>query len=480
MQSYKMLIDGKWVDSETGQTFKVVNPATEEEIAEVPLGGKAEVDKAVAAAAKAFPMWSGKSQDERSKILLKFATEVEKYLTELAQIEMLDHGSPISITNNIVNSIPHQFEYAAEICIELMGVGETRPSPTSLASLQREPIGVCALITPWNVPIMVTAKIAPALAAGNTCVIKPPSVDSLSAIRLLEIMAEYFPPGVVNLVTGPGGTVGETLAGHPGVHMVAFTGSCETGQAIMAAASKTTKRLFLELGGKNPFIVLEDADLDSAVAKGVHATTFNSGMICSSPGRYYIHESLYDEFIEKYIAGMKKVVVGNPANAKTQMGPVVSAEHRDRVEGYIKIGLEEGAKLVLGGKRPTEPPLNKGYYVMPTVLTGVTQNMTIAREEIFGPVACIMKFSSESEVLELANDNTFGLAASVWTRNTAKGVKFANAIQAGTVYINRHGGGMGSELPWGGFKESGFGKERSLMGQEEFTQVKVICLDTTL
>jgi acyl-CoA reductase-like NAD-dependent aldehyde dehydrogenase len=329
---------------------------------------------------------------------------------------------------------------------------------------------------------MISQKIAAALSTGNTCVVKPASVDSLSTLRLGEILAEHdLPPGVVNIVTGPGETVGEALASHPGVDMIAFTGSGKTGKAIMAAASQTVKRLFLELGGKNPFIVLEDADLDVAAARAAFCQSLNTGMQCRSPGRYYIHERLHDDFVGRFVAKFKEVVVGDPNDEKTQMGPVASAEHRDRIEGYIKIGVEEGAKLVLGGKRPTKPPLNRGYFVMPTVFTNVTQNMRLAREEIFGPVACIMKFSSEDEVIELANDNTFGLAASVWTKNIAKGRRFADAVQAGSVWINTHQnylGGIGG-LPMGGFKESGFGKEGSRMGLEEYTQVKVITIDLT-
>ena len=309
--------------------------------------------------------------------------------------------------------------------------------------------------------------------------VKPPTVDSLSALQLVEIMEEHkLPPGLINIVTGPGGTVGEALAAHPDVNMVGFTGSCETGKAIMAAASGTAKRLFLELGGKNPFIVLEDADLDAAVAKGVFALCFNTGMICASPGRFYVHEKIHDEFVERFIAESKKVVVGDPNDEKTQMGPVVSAEHREKVESYFKIGIEDGAKLVLGGKRPAEPPLDKGYYVMPAVFTGVTQNMRLAREEIFGPVACIMKFTDKDNVIELANDNIFGLSASVWTKDTAKGIRCANELRAGTVWINNHMGFGGVlPLPWGGYKESGFGKESGLMGLMEYTQFKVISLN---
>ncbi len=479
-KQYQMYIDGKWVDAESGKTYSVVNPATEEEIARVPLGDRVDVDKAVEAARKAFPIWSTKPQEERSAILHAIADSVEKRLPEFIEIDILDHGSTQMIAGAFASAIPHKFRFAADNCMNLLGVGEVRPTaPGTLPYIKREPIGVCAGIEPWNVPLMICEKMSAAMATGNTSVIKPASVNSLAALKIVEIMDELgLPPGVMNIITGPGGSVGEALASHPGVNMVGFTGSCETGKAIMAAASKTAKRLFLELGGKNPFIVLEDADVDASVAKGTFALYFNTGMICGSPGRFYVHEKLYDEFVDKFVEVSKKVVVGDPGDVKTQMGPVVSAEHRDRVEGYIKIGMEEGARLVLGGKRPTEPPLNKGYFIMPTVFADVTQNMRIAREEIFGPVACIIKFTDKDDIVGMANDTEFGLAASVWTKNAARGIRLANEIRAGTVWINNHMALEGSlPLPWGGYKESGFGKAAGLMGLMEYTQTKVISLD---
>jgi acyl-CoA reductase-like NAD-dependent aldehyde dehydrogenase len=319
-----------------------------------------------------------------------------------------------------------------------------------------------------------------ALATGNTCIIKPPSVDSLVALKLGKILEKLaLPAGTVNIVTGPGGTVGNALAAHPGIDLVSFTGSSQTGKEIMASASKNVKRLTLELGGKNPFIVLPDADLDAAVAKAVFSSYANSGQICASPGRYYIHESLYNTFAEKFVNAAKKIVVGDPSDEHTEMGPVVSAEHRATVESYVKSGIEEGARLLLGGKRPTEPPINRGYFVRPCVFGDVTQNMKIAREEIFGPVACLMKFSTEEEVIRAANDSNFALCASVWTRSAAKGLSFANAIEAGFVWINDHLI-ISCEQPWGGFKESGFGKESSVLSLESYTRIKAISVDLTV
>ena len=478
MSQYKMWIGGKWVDAASGRRYPVYNPATEAEIAQLPLGGQTEVDKAVEAARKAFPAWSKKSVSERCEIMGRIAVAIRENAKELGRLESIDHGFPLKIATEFASLTARSFEWVAQAAGSLL-TGDIIPAESnSLAYTKREPVGVCAIITPWNFPLMmITDKLAAILAVGNTCVIKPPSIDSLSALKLAELLEKLdIPQGVVNVITGPGGTVGEALASHRDVNMVAFTGSCEVGKRIMELASKTVKRLQLELGGKNPVIVLEDADLDMAVSQGVRGQTFNCGQVCASPGRFYVHGKIYDEFVTKFVAGMKKVVVGDPANKKTQMGPVVSAEHRTRIEGFIKSGIDEGAKLVLGGKRPTKPPLDKGYFVMPTVFTHIKQNMTISREEIFGPVACIMEpFSSDDEVIAKANDNTFGLRASVYTKDRARVLRFADNLQAGTINANNSRGG---ELPWGGFKESGLGKERFKWGLYEFSQLKVVTLNT--
>ena len=478
MKQYKMWIGGKWIDAESGKTYPVFNPATEAEIAQVPLGGKADVDKAVAAARKAFPIWSKKSQAERSDIAMKIAALLRDNAEELGRIDTLDHGTPSLRAASRAAGSAQWFEWAAYNARSLMG--NTIPaSSNELAYLQREPVGVVALITPWNLPLlMIIQKLAPALTVGNTCIIKPPSIDSLQALKFGELLDTLgLPPGTVNIITGPGSTVGEGLASQPGVGMVAFTGSCETGKIIMSLASQTVKRLQLELGGKNPVIILDDADVNTAVFSMLMFQFANSGQICAAPGRFYVHEKVYDEFLEKETAAAKKMVVGDPADPKTQMGPLGSAEHRDKVEGYIQSAIDEGAKLVLGGKRPTAPPMNKGYYVVPTIFTNVTQKMKIAREEIFGPVVCIMeKFNSDEKVIEMANDTAFGLTSYVWTRDTARGIRFANEIQAGTVVLNNSGSG-GPELPWGGYKESGIGKEGSLYGLYDYTNLKRIHVD---
>ncbi len=470
-----MWINGQYTDSVSGKTFTVINPATEEEIARVPLGDKADIDKAVEAAKKAFPVWSKMPQGERTRILMKLSDSLAEIAGELGKAEMLNHGFPqkaamgwgwfpsfsIRDFTNMANAIS----------------GEMAPQRSSaLLMLQYEPLGVCGLISPWNFPLLTAlCKLAPCIATGNTCVMKPPSVACLPVVTLAEAFAKSeLPPGVVNIVTGPGSTAGEALASHNDVRMVSFTGSSETGKRIMSLASRNIKRMNMELGGKNPFIVLEDADLDLAAESGVHGSYWNVGQVCGSPGKYYIHEKVYDKFVSKFVERVSKIKTGPPESPDTQMGPLQSKEQRNIVESYIKSGIEEGARVVFGGKRPDA--LKKGYYLMPTVMTDVTQNMKISREEIFGPVAVMLKFSSENDIVELANDNVYGLAASVWSRNTDKAIRFANDIEAGTVWVNTYlSGEPGS--PWGGFKESGFGKEGTRFSLQQYIQMKTICVD---
>ncbi|MDD5702320.1 MAG: aldehyde dehydrogenase family protein [Dehalococcoidales bacterium] len=478
MQNYKMWIGGKWVDAESGRTFPSYDPATEEVIAQVPLGDKADVDKAVKSARQALPVWSRKSSEERSNILYRIAEAIRGQARELAELDVISHGSPAKTAMIKVMLGPRGFEYTAQMSRSLKGE-VVQTDPNTIFYLKREPMGVCALVLPWNSPLLgATMAISAALSTGNACIVKPPSYSSLTVLRLGEILEKIndLPPGIVNIVTGSGRGAGEALVSHPGVDMVSFTGSCATGKRIMSCASSTVKPVQLELGGKNPFIVLEDADLDAAVERGVATLFNNTGMSCTAPGRFYVHERIYDEFVTGFVNRARKIVTGDPKDPNTDMGPVVSAEHRDRVEEYIKSGIDEGAALLLGGKRPADPPLNKGYFIMPTVFSNVTQNMKIAREEIFGPVAVIIKFSSEDEVIDLVNDTTFGLAASVWTKDSAKGIRFANEIQAGTVWVNNHQI-SGLEVPWGGYKESGIGKVNHTLGLEEFTKIKAISLD---
>jgi acyl-CoA reductase-like NAD-dependent aldehyde dehydrogenase len=471
MQSFKMFINGKFVDAKSSKKTTAINPANEEVIAEFPMGGKEDIDLAVAAAKRAFPAWSKMSMRERGEILNKFADSLFGMSKELGALESADHGFPAKMADFMGFAAGMKFREAVEQAKAVMGSIAPR-SDSCMILMQREPIGVCGLITPWNVPlIMAAAKLSVCLATGNTCVLKPPTTDSLATLKLAEaISRSNIPPGVVNIVSGSGGEAGEALATHPDVLMIGFTGSSETGKRIMELGSRTMKRMALELGGKNPFIVLDDANIDAAVHCGVFSSYGNCGQICASPGRYYIHEKVYDEFVSKFIDGARKMVYGDPTDPRTMMGPVVNQEQRDKVEAYIKSGIEQGARLEIGGKRPA----GKGFYVPPTVFTGVTLDMTIAREEIFGPVACIMKpFSSEEKMLESVNDNVFGLGGSVWSRSAVRAIKMANQIEAGGIWINDHLT-LSDNMPWGGVKESGIGRENAPIGLDEYTQLKTI------
>jgi acyl-CoA reductase-like NAD-dependent aldehyde dehydrogenase len=472
-----MWIGGQWVDAESGKTFAVLNPATEEELGQVPLGAKVEVDKAVQAAVKAFPVWSKMLQSERARLVSKFADAIRENADELISLEVREHGTPIQLARNFVASATDLTEYTASISRAVMG--QVFPAlPNTLSYLQRVPIGVCALITPWNVPLMMmVAMVTPALAVGNTCVLKPASINSLIGIKFAELLDKVgLPPGTVNLVTGPGGTVGEALASHPDVDLVCFTGSTETGKTIMAVASPTVKKLVMELGGNNPIIICEDADVDAAASQQAIRHFGNSAQNCSTPGRYYVHEKVYDQFVEGFVSQVSKIVVGDPWDEKTTMGPMANSQQREKVEYYIQSAVEEGARIAIGGHRPTTPPLDKGYFLMPTVVVDVTHDMTKAREEIFGPAACILKYSSEEDVIALANDSRYGLVAGVWTKDMAKAMRFVDDLRTDSVYINMPRT-LASELPWGGnVKESGVGKDGSMCGMEELTDLKMVCI----
>ncbi len=472
-----MWIGGKWVDADSGKTYTIINPATEEAIARVPFAGESDVNKAVGAARQAFPIWARKTQTERSKIVKDIAQAIRENIPELVRLDVLEHGTPEKVSTQITTFACELCEFAASASRTVMG-HHIPALANTVSYLRREPVGICGLITPWNVPLMmVVAKMAPALAVGNTCVIKPPSITPLAALKLMELLEKVdLPVGAVNLITGPGASVGTAISSHPDVDLIGMTGSSETGKAIMSAASQTVKRLVLELGGKNPAIVLEDADLDHAAQVLAHQQFKNTGMTCGSPGRIYVHEKVYDAFVEKFVNRAKQVVVGDPFGDKTTMGPVVSAEHRAKVEYYIKCGIEEGARLVLGGERPKTPPLNKGYYVMPTVFTNVDHDMKIAKEEIFGPVACILRFSSEEDVMKKANDSRYGLCGSVFTRNIPHGMRLGSEMRVGSFWVNQHNH-LAIEFPWGGIKESGTGKESGIFGMLEFTELKLMCFE---
>ena len=437
-----------------------------------PLADKADVDKAVAAARNAFTAWAELPPGRRSAIVASIGESIKKHAKEMAHLDALEHGLPEHIAIGPTMGAAGNFEQAAAYSRHLEG--HVIPSNNDrMYCLERVPVGVCALITPWNMPFfLMTQKVALSISAGNTCVLQVPSINAITSLKFAEIIAEVeaLPKGVVNIITGPGTTVGTYMASHPGVDCVGFTGSTETGVSIMQAAAPTLKKLIMELGGKNPAILFPDANINHAVEILAHHQFHNCGQACGSPGRYYIHESIYDEFLEKFLEHAKHLVVGDPLDAKTKMGPLVSREHYNKVMGYIKSGVDEGATLVLDGRK-YEP-----NFIGPTVFTDVTPDMKIYREEIFGPVAVMCKWSDEEEVMKRANDNTYGLTASIWTRNIARALKLGRKLTVGTFSVNAHNF-IAAEAPWGGVRQSGVGgKEGGYQGLLEYTEQKMITI----
>ena len=469
----QLFIDGEWVDAH-GATFTTVNPATEEVLAEVGAADQSDVDAAVAAARGAFenPTWREMNPVERANLLFKLADALEAEADEVARIETQDVGQPLGVSRNanIGTSIEHLRYYAGWVT---KITGETNPIsfPDTLHYTRREPVGVCALITPWNFPLMILVwKVAPALATGNTIVIKPAEQTPLSAIKLVELAEKVgFPPGVINLVNGDG-TVGAALTEHDGVDKVSFTGSTEVGRAIVRASAGNLKRLTLELGGKAPSIIARDSDVDAAVAGNIGGATLNTGQVCAAYTRFYVDKAREEEFLEKFVGGVQGLTLGNGLEPGTDLGPLVSAEHLSHVEDLVNTGTQQGAELLTGGKRTGQ----KGYFFEPTVFGGVRDDMTIARQEIFGPVMSVLSYEDEDELAALiarANDTPYGLAATVWTKDIKFAHRAANGIRAGAVYINMPPI-PDQAAPWGGFKASGWGREMGKYAIDAFTEPK--------
>jgi acyl-CoA reductase-like NAD-dependent aldehyde dehydrogenase len=476
----KMIIGGEQADAADGQTFEVTNPATSELIAHVPLAGMEDVNRAVAVARDAFEgPWSSWSASKRGRTLAKWSALVKANLEELAQLETANVGKPIRSSRGEALAVSLVLEYYAGAANKVFG--ETIPvSAPGLDFTLREPVGVCGLIVPWNFPMnMASWKLGPALAAGNTVILKPASYTPLTAIRLGELAIEAgFPPGVVNVLTGPGGTVGAGLAAHPGVDKIAFTGETTTGQEILRLAAGNIKKVSLELGGKSPNIVFADADLDRFAAQSPYAVFDNAGQDCCARSRIFIEASVYDRVVEAFTDATRRVVVGDPTDEKTEVGSLVSERQRERVLDYVGVGIEEGAQLIYGGEAPTGEPYDRGAYLTPAIFDGCRTDMRIVREEIFGPVVAMIPFTDEADAIRLANDTPYGLSGSIWSQNLAKALRVAKGVRAGVLSVNSNNS-VHTEAPFGGYKMSGVGRELGMGAMELYTEVKNVFVDLT-
>ncbi|HXC52200.1 MAG TPA: aldehyde dehydrogenase family protein [Candidatus Limnocylindrales bacterium] len=482
MKEYGLFINGQWESAKGGKTAPSINPATEEAWCNVAVADREDAQKAVAAAKAAHDsgVWRNKSPQERGEIMQRVAAAMFERQDELAAAEVQDGGGTMrkAMSMDVPGAAQTFFHFGSYITGDEYKsmlqeeYDEVVPIP-SRNLVVREPIGVTAGITPWNFPMIMGAwKIAPSIAAGNCCVIKPASVTPVSTLLLAEICTQAgVPAGVVNVISGPGGTAGEELATHPDVGKVAFTGSTEVGRRIMQLGAGTLKKVTLELGGKSPNIILPDANIDTAALGSLFATFMHQGQICESGTRILVHESVHDEFMEKMLAGMGRIKIGDTMDPTTGMGPLVSKSQRETVEKYVALGNEQGAKCVAGGKRPEA--MAKGYYYEPTVFDDVDNKMRIAQEEIFGPVVSVIRFKDEDEAVRIANDSVYGLGGAVWSENTDRAIALARRIETGTVWINDYHM-INLRFPFGGYKQSGVGRELGKWGLAEYHEMKHI------
>jgi acyl-CoA reductase-like NAD-dependent aldehyde dehydrogenase len=467
----RMLIGGDWLDSVSGQTFATINPATGSTLASVASGDSADVDRAAQAARRAFDdsAWPRVNPHERTRILLRIADAIDEHAEELAVLECLDTGMPIGVTHYMLGNAAQTFRYYAGWPTKLLGtVNPVDPSVHCYSV--REPVGVCAGIIPWNGPlVMATWKIAPALACGNTIILKPAEQTPLTALRFGELLQDLLPPGVVNVVTGLGETAGAAISAHPGIDKVSFTGSTETGKAVLSASVGNLKRVTLELGGKSPHIILADADIELAARNAASGFCTMTGQVCVAGTRILVHEAVHDEFAEALAKEVETYRVGDPFSADTRIGPLISFEQLARVNSYVDIGKNEGARIAVGGDDIDSP----GYFVQPTVFEDVRNDMQLAREEIFGPVAAVIPFRDTDEAVRIANDTTYGLAAAIATRDVSDAHQVASRIRAGVVWVNTHGE-LDLTFPFGGFKQSGIGRELGEQSLDNFTELKSV------
>lgn len=476
MEPVKHWIDGRQVDSV--ERFVTTNPATGEAIAEVASGGEAEINAAVAAAKAAFPAWANTPAKQRAKLMRRLGELIEQNVPHLAALETMDTGLPIAQTSKqLIPRASENFHFFAEVCTQVNG--RTYPVDDQMLNYTLyQPVGVCALISPWNVPFMTaTWKVAPCLALGNTAVLKMSELSPLTADQLGRLALEAgVPPGVLNVVQGYGATAGDALVRHPDVRVVSFTGGTTTGKRIMERAG--LKKFSMELGGKSPVLVFDDADLDRALDASLFTIFSINGERCTAGSRIFVQESIYDDFVRKFAERAKRLVVGDPADEKTHVGSMITRAHWEKVTSYIRLGEQEGAKILAGGaEKPADLPdhLKNGNFVAPTVLANVDNRMRVAQEEIFGPVACLIPFQDEADGLELANDVEYGLASYIWTQDVGKVHRVARGIEAGMVFVNSQNV-RDLRQPFGGVKASGTGREGGEYSLEVFAEIKNVCI----
>lgn len=475
LDAVKHFIGGQFVDSVEGQTFATLNPATNEPLAHVAAGSSADVDRAVRAARKAFDEgpWPRMATRDRAEMLRRIADLIDRHVEEIAQLETLDTGIPISqVRRGQIPRAAENFRFFAEMATRI--TGETYPVGDAFLNYTiRQPVGVASLITPWNTPFMLeTWKVAPCLAAGNTCVLKPAEWAPVSAMKLAQIMQEAeLPPGVFNVVHGIGETAGAALVAHPQVQLISFTGETTTGKEITRNGASTLKRFSMELGGKSPVIVFADADLDRALDAAVFGVFSLNGERCTAGSRLFLEQPVFEAFVDNLTRRVGRIKVGDPGEEGTELGPLIHPEHWTRVTGYLEVGMQEGARIAVGGRRPAAFP--RGNYLEATVLVDVNNDMRVAQEEIFGPVLVVMPFDGEAEAIRLANETRYGLVAYLWTRDAARAHRVAAAVEAGMLWVNSQNV-RDLRTPFGGMKESGIGREGGHYSFDFYTELKTI------